>query len=330
MSKTIVILGITGKQGGSVADRFLALPDWKIRGITRNTTSKSALALSSKGIELTVADFNDPPTIKTAFEGATAIFVNTNFWEPFYNPGTKALLKEGQSLNEYCYEEEVQQLKNIADAAAKAEGLERIVLSGQCNVDKWANGKYKAVYHFDSKARGAEYLKEKYPDLAEKMTVLIMGNYMANWKDGLYFRKTQEGTIKLPVLKGTQRNLRAQVDTRDTGALVYAVLNCTPGKTILGAGCQVSWTDQFKKWCDMQNLIYGGFDEVTLEQFEKFAPIPGLMTEIGEMMLFEDEFGYTGGEEIVLPKNLGVPFQMTSGEEYVKKEDWSRVLATLK
>ncbi|CAG8960324.1 hypothetical protein HYFRA_00012398 [Hymenoscyphus fraxineus] len=330
MSKTIVILGITGKQGGSVADHFLNLADWKIRGITRNTTSESALALASKGIELIAADFNDPSTIKSAFKGGTAIFVNTNFWEPIYYPGTKALLKEGQSLNEYCYEQELQQLKNIADAAAKVEGWERIVFSGQCNVDKWANGKYKGVYHFDSKARGAEYFKENYPGLAEKMTVLIMGNYMSNWKDGLYFRKTHEGTIKLPVLKGTQHNLRSQVDTRDTGALVHAALTCIPGKTILGAGCRVSWTHQFKKWCEIQNLEYGGFDEVTLEEFEKFAPIPGLMTEIGEMMLFEDEFGYTGGEEILLPENLGVPCQMTSWEDYVMKEDWSRVLATLK
>lgn len=87
---------------------------------------------------------------------------------------------------------------------------------------------------------------------------------------------------------------------------------------------------------------------MTLEQFESFVPIPGLMREIGEMMLFEDEFGYAGGEEVVLPENvsfhdllncgtlangfmkLGVPCQMTSWVEYVKKEDWSKILAPLK
>lgn len=77
------------------------------------------------------------------------------------------------------------------------EGLERLVVSAQCDASKWGGGKYKWIYHFDSKARGVEYLKEKYPELAGKITVLVLGNYMANWKENLHFRKVGKTTPHL-------------------------------------------------------------------------------------------------------------------------------------
>jgi len=57
----------------------------------------------------------------------------------------------------------------------------------------------------------------------------------------------------------------------------------------------------------MMGLKYGGLNETTLEQFEKFIPVPGLGKEIGEMMLFEAEFGYNGGDpSVVLPGDVSL------------------------
>lgn len=75
--------------------------------------------------------------------------------------------------------------------AAKIEGLERIVASSLVDAEKLSKGKYKGVYHWDSKARGVEYLREVYPELAKKMTVVMMGNYMGNWKRDLKLQRVR-------------------------------------------------------------------------------------------------------------------------------------------
>lgn len=189
MTKLIVILGLTGAQGGSVASLFLQDPSYRVRGITRSSSSATALNWASKGVEVIQADHDDPSTLPAAFAGAHTIFSVTDFWSPFYNPSTSSLLSPGQSLGEYCYEKELQQGKNIFDAAAKIESLERIVVSSLVDVDLLSAGRWKGVYHWDGKARSLAYAREKYPLLAGKMSVLLMGNYMGNWLSDVKLRK---------------------------------------------------------------------------------------------------------------------------------------------
>lgn len=56
MSKLITVFGATGNQGGSVIEAILADPqlskEFKIRGITRDTTKKSAQDLAKRGVEV--------------------------------------------------------------------------------------------------------------------------------------------------------------------------------------------------------------------------------------------------------------------------------------
>jgi len=63
-----------------------------------------------------------------------------------YNPATKSKLKPGQTINEYAYDYEVKQGKNIADAAATVEGLDRLIVSALCDATKWSKGKYTVRY----------------------------------------------------------------------------------------------------------------------------------------------------------------------------------------
>ena len=53
-------------------------------------------------------------------------------------------------------------------------------------------------------------------------------------------------------------------------------------------------------WCEVSNVPFGGYDEISIETYEKDVLVPGLGKELGEMLLFMDEFGYTGGEEGVV------------------------------
>lgn len=105
--KLLVIVGITGNQGGSVASAFLSSPHYRIRGLTRNPSSPTAQRLSSQGIEIVAADLDDPASLEKAFEGASLIFSVTNYWEPFFRPDCRAKAEEkGISCREYAYEVE--------------------------------------------------------------------------------------------------------------------------------------------------------------------------------------------------------------------------------
>lgn len=326
MSKLLVVIGITGQQGGSVANLYVKEAGWKVRGISRDPSK--AQAWTAKGAEVVKGDLNDTESLVAAFKGANAIFSVTDFWAQFYNPATRAKLQPGQSINEYCYDLELQQGKNIADAAATVEGLDRLIFSAVCDAKKLSKGKYTWIYHFDSKAKGVEYIREKHPELAAKMSVVQIGVYMNNWKHTAKPKKQANGTYRYSNV-GSGKAPIPLIDTeRDSGYVVRAALQSPPGKNILGVGSMLSWTDHFKVWCEVNKVPFGGYDEIPIETYEKYVPVPGLGKELGEMFLFMDEFGYTGGEEgVVHAQDLGVPCPMTTWDEYIKSEDvWADAL----
>lgn len=65
MSKAVLIIGATGKQGGAVVNALLPSSDFTILAVTRNTASSSAQKLAQKSpkIKLVQGDLNDPTTI---------------------------------------------------------------------------------------------------------------------------------------------------------------------------------------------------------------------------------------------------------------------------
>lgn len=79
-TKLIVVTGVTGIQGGSVARLFAQDPHWRVRGITRNPNKPSNASLREAGIELVAGDYDDVSSLDEAFTGAHAIFATTDFW----------------------------------------------------------------------------------------------------------------------------------------------------------------------------------------------------------------------------------------------------------
>lgn len=67
-SKLIVVVGATGLQGGSVIQSLLLNPDFKLRGITRNSSSLNAHTLSAQGVEIVEADIANYNSLIKAFE----------------------------------------------------------------------------------------------------------------------------------------------------------------------------------------------------------------------------------------------------------------------
>jgi hypothetical protein len=93
----------------------------------------------------------------------------TNFFEPFASGGP-----------EHALTVELQQGKNIANAAAKTATLKHLIWSTLPDSKKISNGKY-VVPHFDGKARIDQYIKSK-ADLYAKTTFLWVTWYAQNYQ----------------------------------------------------------------------------------------------------------------------------------------------------
>lgn len=242
--RTIAIVGSTGNQvrtlvsnsytshrliesvqGGSVATIFSNLPGWHVQGLTRDPSKPSALVWKEKGVELISADLNSIESLTKAFSNADVVFGTTDFWGHMRDPDVHAEANaRGITPNEVSYEREAQQAKNIVDAAAANIGtLDRLVLSTLNDSKYWSKGKVTFNLHFDSKWLAVEYLKEKYPALWEKTSLLQVGFYAMNWKTTgmtLPTKTDKEGeyVLRMPISGDSKVPL---VDTvADTGASV--------------------------------------------------------------------------------------------------------------
>ena len=204
MTKLIVIVGITGNQGGSVAGTFLNDPSWRVRGLTRDTQSSASLALSAQGVQMVQADLHDPSSLTDVFRGANLVFSVTDFWKPYFEPVNRVCAAaQGKSIGRYAYELEFEQGKNIADAVARElDGLDDVglIASTLCSARESSGGKYKELWHFDSKADVfPTYLKENYPGLATKTSYLHTGYFFTSWQilPGRWFAKVRKLALAL-------------------------------------------------------------------------------------------------------------------------------------
>lgn len=169
MSRLIVVTGATGMQGSGVIDALASNPDWRIRGLTRNTNSDKAKALMDRGIEMVAANMDDEDSLSNAFIGAHAIFAVTDFYEPF---ATGIGPKRAMQIE---YERGVK----LARAAAKTTTLESYFWSTLPAASDLTNGEVK-VPHFDAKGAIDAYIKND-SVLNPKTIFLLTGFYASNF-----------------------------------------------------------------------------------------------------------------------------------------------------
>ena len=79
-TQTVVITGITGKQGGATA-RHLAGKGFTIKGMTRHPDGDAAKALAASGIQIVKGDLDDAASLEQALSGAWGVFAVQNTWE---------------------------------------------------------------------------------------------------------------------------------------------------------------------------------------------------------------------------------------------------------
>lgn len=333
----LVVLGATGNQGGSIITHFLSLPSspYTLRGVTRDPSSATAKRLASLGVEVVAGNFDDRASLDAAFQGSTAIFSNTDFWKAYADPAIRERAATiGQNVMIVARDNEVQQSKNIIDAAAKITTLERFVYSSLPYTGKLSGGKYSHVYHFDGKAIAEEYGKTAYPELWKKTNVLDAGYYLENnfSQAGSVFRpklNKAKDTLVLSItdpLGATLLPMYSAVD--DTGALVHALLQAAPGNKVIGVNEWLNYRDfatQLAKVLDKKIEFIDAAPNFALGD-------PDLEQDYGDVLGWYVGFGFDGASvdpSVVRPHDLGVEVKLASVAEWCAKHDWEEHLKVI-
>ncbi|EKG16988.1 NmrA-like protein [Macrophomina phaseolina MS6] len=337
MSKLLVIIGITGNQGGSVAARFLHDPTYRIRGLTRSPSSPRAQSLAAQGVEIVRADLDDAATLVPALAGASLIFSVTDYWEPFFRGDCRAAAaREGLSCREHAGRVEARQGRNIADAAAAtAATLDAcgFVASTLSSARERSGGALAELFHFDAKADVfPAYVAETWPALAAKMACVQTGFFTSSHKlvPQAYFAKADDGAFVMRFPTAPDAPVPHLDVNADMGDFVYAVSRLPPGKSYMAEGTTCSWTEYMRLWSKVTGLP-ARYEQVSLQQMIDDAPDKEFGREVGDMFLYSSAPGYDGGDRSLLKaadiRKLGVDCPMTSLEDWMRKEDWAAVLS---
>ncbi|KAL5418915.1 hypothetical protein PMIN06_005785 [Paraphaeosphaeria minitans] len=171
----IVIVGINGRQGSSVAEAFMDVPGTRIRGLTSSPMGPASQRWQERGVEIREEMFDDEKHIKDSFKGATIIFAITSYHKFMQDRRAKLIAEIGfkRSVREIAIRQEVQVGRMILDAAATTPGLQKLVMStfpvtspGNKHASHTAQGTYLA------KREHIRYMGRCLPALAAK-TVLV-------------------------------------------------------------------------------------------------------------------------------------------------------------
>ncbi len=185
--KTVLITGATGRQGGA-AIRHMLPKGWKLRALTFKADSAAVQRLTDQGIEVVRGDLEDPASLERAARGVYGVYSVQDFWAV----GAKR---------------EVQQGKNIADAAMKA-GVEHFVYSSVGGVDRKSG-----IDHWESKWQVENYIRK----LGLPATMIRPAAFMENY----YIDQVEIGILKGKLMDPIRADKPYQtIASNDIGAFI--------------------------------------------------------------------------------------------------------------
>jgi uncharacterized protein YbjT (DUF2867 family) len=264
-SRTVLITGITGKQGGATA-RHLAGKGFTIKGMTRRPESDAARALAADGIQIVQGDLDDAASLESALTGAWGVFAVQNTWEA----GVAGEEAQG---------------KRLAEVARKA-GVQHFVYTSVGSAHR-----NTGIPHFDNKSR----IEDTVRSLGFASTVILrpvffMENLTSPWflnGDTIYAAMDPGTTLQMIAVEDIGRYAAraftdaATLDGREidlagdavTMPEAAAILSAAFGRTI--AFVRVPIEDVRKNSEDLA-LMLEWFDRVGYD-----ADIPALTREFG-------------------------------------------------
>ncbi|CAL3969057.1 unnamed protein product [Diplocarpon coronariae] len=335
--KLVVVIGVTGNQGGSVARQFLSSAKHRVRGLTRAPSSPAALALAGLGVEIAGTDLEDVASLRAAFAGASLIFSVTNYWEPFFRPDQRARAEEvGVTCRAWAGEVERRLGRNICEAAGSEEIVSNLddtgfIASTLSNARECSGGRFTQLYHFDAKADVFPiYLEERYPELARKASYVQTGYFMSSYRLALgsYFAKLPDDTYQTRFPTSPSVPIPHLAVASDLGAFVHAVAQLPPRRHYLAAGSICSWSDFAATWSRVTGRS-AGYVQVERERMVEAVPDRAFGEELADMFEYSSDPGYDGGDPSLWKaediRKAGIECPMTSLEDFMRAEDWSLV-----
>jgi uncharacterized protein YbjT (DUF2867 family) len=188
-NRTILVTGVTGQQGGAVA-QALEGAGFHLRGLTRKPDSERAAALARLGVDVVKGDMDDEAALRRALAGAWGVF------------GV-------QNAGEAGVEREEEQGKRLATLAREA-GVEHYVYTSVGSADKRTG-----VPHFDSKGRIEDTVRGLgFPSHVILRPVFFMENLVAPYT-------LQGSTLAVALAPGVKLQMIAVEDIGWFGARAF-------------------------------------------------------------------------------------------------------------
>ncbi|KAF7296194.1 NmrA domain-containing protein [Mycena chlorophos] len=285
----VVIVGITGNQGGSVATALIESDKpYRLRGLTRDVSRPAAQAYAAKGVELVsvAISVGNEDGVKKAFEGAEIVFAVTNFEEHI------------------SAEREIAEGKLMVDAAASIPTLKLFIWSALESFAELTSGQVAGCAFFDAKAAVTAHAKS-IPNFP--LSVVQAGYYATNIFKSVPFALRPDGsggyTFSLPLSGSATVPL---FDTaHDYGLYVRAAIELPQfgaGSEVL-SGTHISYDDIIKELAAVtgKKIV---FKPSTQPEFRAVFPFKPMADMVGEMFRGYDSCGYYGPKPVTSPDLL--------------------------
>lgn len=226
---------------------------------------------------------------------------------------------------------EIQQGKNLANAAAKTPTLKHYIWSTLPNGSKISNGKY-LVPHFEGKNKIDDYIRSL-PELLAKTTFLWITFYGTNYVFPMFtpnFVKSSGKYMQLSVTGPDVPILSIGDVTKNIGVFTSAILaqpELTLGRFVLAYTEETTIGGLLKTWSETTGKPSVFVQVKNIEQYDSVWPTWG--NEMGVMMEFWEWAGDKSwtGEQVLTKKDLGI-----EGEKFatvldtMKGLDWNAIL----
>jgi uncharacterized protein YbjT (DUF2867 family) len=191
-TKTILVTGATGQQGGAVARELLAR-GYRVHAMTRKPDAAAARALANLGATVVQGDLDDAASLERALKGVWGTFAVQNTWEA-------------------GVEREEEQGKRFAEIAKRA-GVQHYVYTSVGSAHRKTG-----IPHFDNKWRVEETIRRLgFPSYTIMRPVFFMENWASPWfKPGI-----EQGKLMIALKPTTPLQMVAVADVGKYGLWAF-------------------------------------------------------------------------------------------------------------
>jgi uncharacterized protein YbjT (DUF2867 family) len=285
--RIVLVTGATGRQGGAVVNHMLP-KGWKLRALTRESPSgPAAQRLAAREIEVVQGDLEDPASLECAARGVYGVYSVQDFW----SVGAKR---------------EVQQGKNMADAAKKA-GVEHFVYSSVGGAER-----NSGITHWERKWEIEEYIRK----VGLPATMIRPAAFMENY----YIDQVEIGILKGKLMDPIRGDKPYQtIAADDIGGFV--ALAFERPKEFIGSELEIAGSE-------LTNIEASQVFSRVLGKPVKFRKLPMpivrliLGKEFYEMFRWFDESGFKADIDGLRRRYPEVRLQTL--EEWLRKEGWCK------